>query len=229
MPYFERPKSKTREMIEELARSHPLKWIVNPDDPMANLPLQPLPVGIAAKSVTGPLIRALFNKAGKILSAERSEIANALRVFASLPKKTKREWAEFRFPHQEFGGHSGVKGSYSALDRDIALIPVKESVEFVSGSTLPGTLAHEAGHLSGDIIAERMGNLRGLYQDRPIREGIAEYLGQKSLQKAGVKEAPLVAYPGQFDIMERIAKMGSKNPYMNVYRFLQQTLERFPK
>ena len=75
MPYFEFPESETRKKIEGLARQAPFKWVVNPDDPMSNLPIGAIG-GVLSKPLKG--ISQIF-KSQPALSAV-SKIANLRRA-----------------------------------------------------------------------------------------------------------------------------------------------------
>jgi hypothetical protein len=181
-------------------------------------------VGMTRGEIGKDFLKTLFKKSTKLAPEETKELSNALRVLGGLPRKTIKEINSFDFPAEAFGGHTGISGAYLPLTRDVKLIPV--GGEHLYHTTLPGDLAHEAGHLSGDILGQRMSKLGDMYSSRALREGIAEYLGQGSLKKSKVLEAPIFAYPGQKTIFEDLSSMPSKNPYMNVYRYLQQVTQR---
>ena len=115
------------------------------------------------------------------------------------------------------------------------------------GYTLPETISHELGHETTERLLQKRG--KSLFTEIPgwstptgqakpetlyardpgLWEGIAEYLGKNLAQKAKVPYTPKFSYgPEQELIFNVLEKALSKNPYMNVYRFLQKS-EELPK
>ena len=108
--------------------------------------------------------------------------------------------------------------------------------------TLPEAIAHEIG---GHEVTERLLQKRGKSvfdklpglstptgtaapetrsaRDVGLWEGISEYLGSHLSKKAGVQHTPKFSYgPEQELIFNVLQTYPSKNPYMNVFRFLEK-------
>ena len=231
MPYVRKgPQTETGKKVEELAGRLPYKewYLPDPYDPTSYL----MPIGgLTKQGVTKEIVGKLFDAESPILmKGLRSDLANLLRTVAATPKRAIAHVKEFRFiPGKTTGGGYHPEG--------ISIFPA----EFPS--TMAGTYAHEVGHgisspMGGKIRLRKGGSSfwkdpedvgQVLSQDPFLREhfeGVAEYLGKHLQEKAGIQPQVAFGYGGlQRHVFEELSKMPSKNPYMNVYRYLQRILE----
>jgi len=241
MAYVEKgSKTEIGKKIEELAKKlpAPLSYAI-PDpysDPTGGFGLTP--VGLMKSDIQRSLLKPLFGHAyvpPKVKSeAARTSIADAIRVLKKLPRKTVESIKEFQFLQPEAPAHGGAY--WQSPERRIRL----SGGEDIPQRSLARALAHESGHETTERMLDRMfGPVKGrfgeiirdeLWQTHGHEagpfEGIAEYLSSEIRKAAGVNPTMIAYYgPKQAGVIEKLQGMPSKNPYMNVYRYLQEVLD----
>ena len=168
----------------------------------------------------------------------RSDFSQLLRVIAATPKKATSYIKSF-----ELKPGRSTTGSW----HPDALRVVDTSEEV---GPMASTYAHEAGHgasipMMGKILKRKgykfspdiIDTITGLDKEpEHIRlgvsayqsylddlEGIAEYLGRHIQRKAGYIPNEFYGHGElQREVTQRLERMASKNPYMNVYRYLNK-------
>lgn len=187
------------------------------------------PVAISLPYATKQ-IKQLLQKGVKLPPKKLQEIADTLRVLEATPKRALQTVADLNVGGPEMAGgfatHPKTTGHWS-FDRIISLRPWGESGRY----SMPEALAHEIGHETTERLLQKRGKtLSQTYEfDEGLWEGIAEYLGASLGKKAGIPYTPKFPYGfEQQRIFGKLEEMPSKNPYLNVYKYLKES-GVFPK
>jgi hypothetical protein len=236
--------------LEEFGEAHPqirpltriagrlgLRMVPNPEDPSSLL----APIGLTKIEAAQPFIKKLFKQLEEVTPpqfhspAHREEIAKTLRLVGKgVPKKAVGELNEIEFDLANRFYEEPADKLNAAFFPGAKRIQLRPGGEFES--TLPTAIGHEAGHLVTRRLLEKMKNVSELMKQSWFemahgheQEGLAEYAGSAMKKKAGISDPPIFGYPKergyrQQDVYEELEKMPSKNPYMNMYRYLQKQL-----
>jgi len=217
-------KTKRAQELETIAKRAPLSYILPSGyDPSSYI--MPIPTMVKA-GVQKKLLSPLFGKEAVRSPEVRHEIADALRVLGKVPKNVYRKVKGFGF-----GNPIGENLSYGGqFDPPTSRIDVWGKGIIASAGkprrSLASALGHETGHEASRRIWERLTkeDIRN-WKFRQQLEGVSEYLGSKVREAAGVPSEMIISYgPGQEEAIKTLFEMPSKNPYMNVYRYLKQIL-----
>jgi len=228
----------TIELLSKLAEEHPY-GIGGREEPGVTEPLVdpiPTPQGKIAKlAISLPFAKQQISKyLMKGLSPTKlQEVQEALKLLEAVPKRALQTVSELYVGATPalFKTAPNILGHWNAAERRIGTYPwekLPSGVEY----TLPGALSHEFGHEITERLLQRRGKtLEKLYptEQRNMWEGIAEYLGKSISEKAKVPYTPKFSYgPEQELIFNVLERAPSKNPFMNVFRFLEKegTLKR---
>jgi len=218
-------KTPMMEKMQDIAETapFPVNWMLpDPYDPSSYI----MPVGGFTKQAAK---RIAASKA-KDFPMLKKELGDLIKVIGATPKKAISYV-------KEFGLLPGAQTSGSFHPNALRIFPSEFS------STMVGSFGHEAGHgasnrIAGKLIAKDLPSaIRNLgtgpenlghaasQSNLEAFEGAAEYLGKSIQEKAGL--IPNVAFgygESQKKVFEELSKMASKNPYMNVFRYLQKVL-----
>jgi len=211
-------KTPAFEKIEELAERvpAPLSWLIpDPYDVGSYL----MPVGItksAAEKAVLPFLKQQFK------GRESEEFS---RIIRAIPKKLLAAIRDLRLefsPQLRRALNKETSGSFYPLSREIVLYTGKKAKQPITR-----TLPHELGHLGHYELAVKM---RKPYWDVPTasREAIAEYLAEGIGDKASLVRSFNIPAGGELaeQTLKKLWEMPSKNPWMNVYRYLQTFMEK---
>lgn len=210
-------------------------------------PIPQPPIGKVAKlAITLPFAKQQILKIPRAgLSAlQQREVMDTLKVLAATPKRALQSISNLTVESPEmFKNAADIIGHWT-FGREIRLMPLVKSEKLPESFqrflqraeekglryTLPEATSHELGHeITERLLRKRGQTLLKLYPgsfNEPMWEGVAEYLGKNISKKANVPFTPRFSYgPEQELIFNVLKRAPSKNPYMNVFRFLQKSGE----
>ena len=186
-------------------------------------------------------IKEILKGGVKFSPQKLRELSDAMKILKATPKRALESVYDLDVGGKEvaplFEKAPGTHGAWS-YGRQITLRPwdylstiqMQKNVAKSGWYKLPESLAHEIGHETTERLLQKRGlTLGGEFgeyaREEGLWEGIAEYLGKHLAQKAKVPFTPKFGYGSYGETPELIfnvlEKMPSKNPYMNVYRFLE--------
>lgn len=196
------------------------------------------PVGMTRATMAESLLRAPRVKSEVALQ----EVAESLRVILKgLPNKVVKQLSSFRYRPEDIGaveqagkltrlgeglGRAGTFRKATGKSRPEIGFMAVQNPDY--RYTLPEVISHEGGHAAHARIARRLEgpkeNFLRLYDDLGTgkQEAIAEYLEEGMLKKAGLPYNEKYWIPK----FSTFAPTTSRNPYMNVYRYLQDLMRR---
>jgi len=234
MPYIKKgSQTEIGKKVEKLAEKvpAPLSWLIpDPYDPASFIqPIGGFTKQAAVKEVVGKFFDPNISTGSKVFL--RGALADLLRVIGKTPKKAIEHIKGFKLD-------PGYVTSGTYHPRRLQVFPS----ELERAGTMASSFAHEAGHgatmpMAGKIVARQpMGTLGLSPEQRAMDlylinkhvtpfEGVAEYIGQHLQKQAGLIPVEYFGHgPEQQVVFEQLSKMPSKNPYFNVYRYLQKVL-----
>lgn len=220
-------------------------------------PIPQPPIGKVAKlAISLPFAIKQIRKIPQAgLSAlQRQEVEDTLKILAATPKRALQSVSDLVVEKPEtFKDAAALFGSWGRKGREVTVSPLIASEKLPdtfktmlqriekrgTKYNLPETVSHEFGHEITERLLQKRGkglfttptNWSTYHQNVGLWEGIAEYLGKGLAGKAKVPYTPKFSYgPEQELIFNVLEKAPSKNPYMNVFRFLEKegTLKRRP-
>lgn len=199
------------------------------------------PVAISLPYATKQILK--IPKSG-LSPSQVKEVEDTLKILQATPKRALQTVSDIVVEKPEtFKDAAALLGSWGVKGRRITVSPVvkseklpptyKQFLQQIESKghkyNLPEAFAHELGHeISERLLQKRGKSLFGKvarYQsDVGLWEGIAEYLGKSLSKKAKVPFIPKFPYGSEQELIFNVLETyPSKNPYLNVYRFLQKS------
>jgi hypothetical protein len=241
-------KTETSSKIEELAKKIPLFEYLIPqlkEGDELNLIsgsglMGPAPVGFTKQTAQKVVLDKLFgtkpfsqktgNLAYPLLPIPsnygylRDELTKLLRVVGVTPKKAISHVKEFTLePGKKTTGiytPEAIRVFESEFDSPMSASFAHEAGH---GASIPmfGKVLKKAGYNRADQSTAGVG-MAAYESYLPELEGVAEYLGQHIQKKAGLEQNIMFGHGAeQREVFKKLLEMPSKNPYMNVYRYMQ--------